>query len=279
MEHLTYFTAAKNTLHINLFRAENHSTATPCVVYLHGQMGFKDWGFVPYLGEQFAAAGFTFLAFNFSHNGVGEERPTEFTELERFSRNTYTLEVNEAIEIYQAICKKNLLGENWDGKLGVLGHSRGGSVALVSANRSPLVDAVVTWNAMATFARLDKKQLQKWRSTGFRELKNNRTGQVFHQGLEMLTDIEKNAKTHLNIQNAVRDLARPLLLVHAEADETIAYYEGETLNIYGDPAMTEFRLIPDTGHTFGTEHPFSGASEALTTVVQYTLAFFHKNLR
>jgi len=39
-------------------------------VYVHGFKGFKDWGFVPYIGETFASKGFAFLTFNFSHNGI-----------------------------------------------------------------------------------------------------------------------------------------------------------------------------------------------------------------
>lgn len=278
MEHFTHTTAAGNALHINFFRTENFEER-PCVIYLHGQMGFKDWGFVPYVGERFAAAGISFLAFNFSHNGVTEEDFFAFTDLEKFSQNTYSLEVNEAIEIYQAITRTSLVGASISGKIGVLGHSRGGSVALVSARRSPLVDAVATWGAMATFARLDKKQMQKWKSTGFRELVNSRTGQTLQMGVEMLTDIEKNAKTTLNIQTAVRELARPLLIIHGEEDATIPYYEAETLNIYGAPALTDFRLIPYADHTFGAKHPFEGTNTELEAAIQHSITFFAEHLQ
>ena len=54
-----------------------------CIIYIHGFKGFKDWGFVPYLGEFLSSHGFLLITFNFSHNGIGE-KPLEFTELTKF---------------------------------------------------------------------------------------------------------------------------------------------------------------------------------------------------
>src|ERR1035437_7792290 len=71
------------------------------LVFVHGFKGFKDWGFVPYLGEYFAKQGFFVITFNFSHNGIGDNK-TEFTELDKFAANTYSREVREFNEIISA---------------------------------------------------------------------------------------------------------------------------------------------------------------------------------
>src|SRR6185295_15752284 len=64
------------------------------VVFLHGFKGFKDWGPWPTLMEQLAEEGFITLAFNFSHNGIGDD-PLNFTEFDRFARNTFTRDLAE----------------------------------------------------------------------------------------------------------------------------------------------------------------------------------------
>ena len=64
----------------------------PVVVFCHGFKGFKDWGPFPTWGRRLADAGFVSILFNVSYNGVSPDRPTEFTELERFAENTFNSE-------------------------------------------------------------------------------------------------------------------------------------------------------------------------------------------
>ena len=79
----------------------NENMMSPCLIYVHGFKGFKDWGFIPYVGDYFSTRGFFVITFNFSHNGVGESL-TEFNELEKFAKNTVSLEVEELTEIIDA---------------------------------------------------------------------------------------------------------------------------------------------------------------------------------
>lgn len=268
----THTTRAGNRLNATLF-GNNLPAGTPCVVYLHGLKGYKDWAFVPYIGQRFAEAGLRFVAFNFSHNGVTADNLHEISDAVAFSRNTLSLEISEAEEIYR-LCTSS--GENGLGasSVGVLGHSRGGGVALISARNSQIPDAVVTWAAVSTFLRQDKKERAQWRSRGFLEVPHARTGQVFRFGLEFLDDLEKNAKTSLSIQQAVRDLKRPLLILHGANDETVPYYEAEHLAIFADPDKAAFRLVPNGTHTFGAKEPWEGTNPVLEQVVDMTIAFF-----
>ena len=55
------------------------------VIYAHGFNGFKDWGSFDLIATQFAAAGFLFVKFNFSHNGTTPEDPENFVDLEAFA--------------------------------------------------------------------------------------------------------------------------------------------------------------------------------------------------
>ncbi|MEZ4849881.1 MAG: dienelactone hydrolase family protein [Bacteroidia bacterium] len=111
---------------------------------------------------------------------------------------------------------------------------------------------------------------------GYQEVKNSRTGQVFKLGLELLDDIEKNGKSRLNILKNVRELKKPLLVLHGQEDETIPFFEAEHINVYADVRQTTLRLIPNAGHTFGAKHPFEGSNPALDELLELTYEFFQE---
>ncbi len=271
-----HYTSEDNLLRISMY---GEFGDRPCLLYVHGLKGFKDWGFVPYAGEYFAKRGMTFIAFNFSHNGVGEDLMT-FTEEEKFSRNTFSLEVSEVREVVRLIMHTDFFGDYLvSHELGIIGHSRGGGIALLAASQSPDIKAAATWASVSTFDRWDKKTRQAWKKKGYHEVVNSRTGQVLHMGLGMLADVEKNSKSTLNVLEAAKNLQKPLLLLHGSDDEAVPYYEVETLNIYADTALTQMKLIPGSGHTFGAKHPFEGSNPALELLLGHTLDFFQAELR
>lgn len=263
-------------LHLTLYGADQFGQQ-PCILYLHGFKGFKDWGFVPYAGHYFAQEGLSFLTFNFSHNGIGEDMQT-FSESGMFEKNTFSREVRETIEVVELMMRTNFFGNDFHHKLGLLGHSRGGGIALLAAEQLGECSAVTTWSAVSTFDRYDKKERQQWRKRGYKEVKNKRTGQVFRMGKPMLEDIEKNAKGSLNILAATKNLNKPLLILHGHEDETVPYYEAETINVYADPHNSRMRLIPAAGHTFGAQHPFTESTQELDLTLELTRDFFLKHL-
>ena len=67
----------------------------PLIIFAHGFKGFKDWGGFPYLCAKLAGDGFAVLSFNFSHNGVNNSSPMDFTELDKFAENTHSIELND----------------------------------------------------------------------------------------------------------------------------------------------------------------------------------------
>ena len=84
-----------------------------------------------------------FLHLIFSHNGVGENR-TEFTELEKFAKNTFSREVRELNELLDVFRNGYFEGIDPNSKIGMIGHSRGGAVTLFNASKRDDIDAVVT---------------------------------------------------------------------------------------------------------------------------------------
>lgn len=272
----SFTTEDGDSIDITLYAADQWGKQ-PCVIYVHGFKGFKDWGFVPYAGEQFAKAGISLLTFNFSHNGIGKNK-LEFTEFDKFRINTFSREVAETLEIIDLCTKTSFFGAPLKQPLGIIGHSRGGGIAILAANQNPAIKAVTTWASVSTFDRREKKLKQSWKKKGYIEVSNKRTGQVFQLGKELLDDIERNAKGSLNILNAVKNLNRPLLIVHGQSDETVPFYDAEQINIYGDPLLSNIRLIPNTGHTFGVAHPFTESSNAFDLVLDLSGQFFLEKL-
>lgn len=269
-----HITERGHTLHIDLY---GPAKGRPVILYTHGFKGFKDWGFVPFAGEFFSKNGFSFVAFNFSHNGIGADM-NSFTEEEAFTQNTYSLEVEELREMIVRCGEGDLGGVEANRSVYLIGHSRGGGVALLAAQKSPEVQAVTTWASISTVDRYEKHIYEQWKKKGYMEVANSRTGQIMKLGSDLLKDIQKNGKTSLNIVKATKDLNKPLLILHGSNDEAVRFYEAEMLNIYADPSQSEMRLIPSAGHTFGAKHPFEGSNTQLDQVLDFTLKFFKEEL-
>ncbi len=246
------------------------------IIFIHGFKGFKDWGFVPYLGEYFAKNGYFVITFNFSHNGIGENE-FEFTELDKFAKNTYSREIRELNEIIDAVndgyfrLAKNL-------KIGLIGHSRGGAIAILSASQRRDLFAVATWAAISKFDRYSERQKSDWRKKGFFEALNTRTNQLMRLNVSLLDDMENNSAGSLNIENALRKLNCPLLIAHGDQDLAVPIEEAEQLYNWADKSKTEFLKLFGTGHTFGIEHPFAGSNEKFENLLSRTLKFFNLNM-
>lgn len=246
------------------------------LVFVHGFKGFKDWGFGPYLGEYLANKGFFVITFNFSHNGVGENK-TEFTELEKFAKNTFSREVRELNEIISAF-RNDFFEVKGNTPLGLIGHSRGGAIVLLTASKRNDVDAIVTWAAISKLDRYSKRQNQEWRKKGFFEILNTRTNQMMRLDIELLNDIENNSNSSLNIENALKNLNIPLLIAHGEQDLAVPIAEAEQLYKWSDKSRTEFYKLFSTGHTFDIVHPFNGTSEKFEKLLDKTTNFFVNHL-
>jgi len=247
-----------------------------CIIYVHGFKGFKDWGFVPYIGEYLSAKGFFVVTFNFSHNGIGDD-PLEFTELDKFSRNTFSREIRELSEMIDAV-KGGVFGPISKPRIGILGHSRGGGITLLTPAFKRDISAAAVWSSVSTFNRYSDEQKQQWQSDGYIEVVNARTGQVMLLNRSLMDDFEMNQDDLHNIEKAVKSITCPLLVVHGEQDESVSVAEGREINHWAGSEKSELLVVPGTGHTFDAKHPFEGTNPKLETVLEKTAEFFEKNL-
>lgn len=268
-------TTKKEKIRITSYGYENLASS-PCLIFVHGFKGFKDWGFWQYSGNYFAEKGYFVLSFNFSHNGIGDS-VSEFTEIEKFAKNTISLELEELNELIDAYLN-NFFGNQSDKKIGIIGHSRGGGDSLLVSSKRNEIGSVVLWASVANFNRYSERQAIEWRKNGIFEILNTRTNQMMKLNVTLLEDIEKNKDDLLNLENAARDLNKPMLILHGEQDLAVPIREAEQIYKWSDKSKTEFYKISATGHTFDVTHPFQGSNQKLDFVLDKTLKFFNQHL-
>jgi dienelactone hydrolase len=256
-------------------RSGNRAHPGPATLILHGFKGFKDWGMFPPLAERLARAGFTAVSFNLSGSGVDDQG--RFSRPERFGHNSFSAERAD-VDAVMAALERGELGIPKPTSVGIIGHSRGGGIAILVAEQSRRIAALATWAAIAHVRRWSADQRRLWREQGKLEIVNARTGEVLPMYLETLDDLEANGSGSLDIEAAAARLTTPWLLVHGEADEAVPITEARQLLGAARRARVESLLLPETGHTFGAVHPFAGTTPSLERAIEATVAFFSREL-
>ncbi len=253
------------------------SESGKAIVVCHGFKGFKDWGFFPYLGEQLhTKTGYPVMTFNFSGNGVGPDL-LNFSELDKFERNTFSKELDDLQVVLDSAEQGALPDIDPCRQFGLLGHSRGGLSAIVTASEDPRVRCLVTWAAIASLDRWPEERKAEWRRTGKIEILNTRTGQLLPLGVGLLEDAEQNAE-RLDPLRAAKRLQVPYLIVHGAEDESVSIVDAEWLLDAGPADSTRLERIEAAGHTFGAVHPFKGTTEHLSRAIDASAAWLADHL-
>ena len=249
----------------------------PAVIVCHGFKAFKDWGPFPAIGRALAQSGFVSLVFNFSHNGIGREFK-KFSEPKKFSANTISLELTDVEAILNAISGGEIECPFIDSsRIGIIGHSRGGGIAIIKAREDERIKAVAGWSTVAYFNRYTEGQRKRWREKGFVQLPSVNPLSIYKLTTALLDDLEQNA-ARLDIVRAVKELRKPLLLVHGTGDIPVPIAEVKKLADVADRRNTEFVTLEGVGHMYGARHPYRKVSETMSKVLDLTTAWFHKNL-
>lgn len=232
---------------------DNNHKKAPVVIFAHGFKGFKDWGTHNLVAEYFAQKGFSYLKFNFSHNGTTPENPIDFADLGLFSDNTFTKEFYDLDQVISFACSgKEFPAAN---NVSLIGHSRGGGICIVQAANDPRVSKLITWASIASFSSLWKhEQLAEWREKGVIYTFNTRTKQNTPLKVNLLYDLEKHHKEY-SILDAAARLDKPWLIIHGDEDENVPLTEAQRLQDQNKNAR--FMIIPYANHVFGASHPYT----------------------
>ena len=247
----------------------DQSKDKPVVIFCHGYKGFKDWGAWNLVAEFFAKEGFTFLKFNFSHNGGTMESPIDFPDEDAFGRNTYTIELEDLDRVLSYV-KNTFI----DAPIFLIGHSRGGGIATLKTGQDNRISKLVTWAAVSDFkVRFpENEELAKWKLSGVRYVLNGRTKQNLPHYYSFYEDFVENEK-QLSIPLWCESIKVPHLIIHGANDEAVPIVEAEKLHQLNPESVTYFL---ETNHTFETKHPWlmKELSNDLKKVSTQTTSFF-----
>jgi dienelactone hydrolase len=256
-------------------RAGGRGSPRPAVVVVPGFKGFKDWGMFPPFAERLARAGLSAVSVNLSGSGVDDEG--EFTLVERFGHNSYSAELDDALQVVDALAR-GALGVAAPSSIGLVGHSRGGGIGVLAAGEDRRITALATWAAISSVERWSPAEQRAWREAGVKEIVNARTGQRLPLYPDVLDDIEHHANSRLDILGAAGRLAAPWLIVHGTEDESVSSLEAEALHAAAKGDSVRHLPIDGAGHTFGTVHPWQGETPAFRLVADETLGFLAAHL-
>ncbi len=250
----------------------------PFLIICHSFMAFKNWGFFPYLSESLAEAGYVSVIFNFALNGVRED-DDRITEFDRFALNSFTRELEDAGSVLEA-CANGMIapGIGDPARIGVLGHSRGGGIAILTAARDNRISALVSLASIATFDRWNDHQKQEWRKLGYLPLSRDPRVSPLRLGMNLLFDIENNA-IQLDLLHAASVVTCPWLIVHGKTDVTVPFREAEALYRASRKTSTTLKAMEHVGHLFNAATYQEDGYRVFDTVVQSVVQFFQQSLQ
>lgn len=255
---------------------ESANPPLPHVLVLHGFKGFMDWGFHPDFSRRAAQRGTIVVRFNMSGSGIGADLES-FTEREAFARNTLTREL-EDVDLVRGWVRAGSVKGLDPSRAALVGHSRGGGIALIHAAERGGYRSIVTWAAIPDVDRFDEGTKRLWRAQGYILIFNSRTKEEYRLDLEALLDAERN-RARLDILAACRRLSAPVLLVHGSVDDAVEVESVHRLFAALDPALRHELVIAGAGHTFGISHPMTRTTEHWETVVERTLGMIELHWR
>ena len=249
----------------------------PIVIYAHGFKGFKDWGHMNKVAEEFANNELVFLKFNFSHNGTTLRKPVDFADLDAFGNNNFTIELDDMRSVIDWLQANDELEEEADlQNISLMAHSRGGGTAIIHTAEDDRIKKLVCWATVFDFeSHMGDIDPRVWKSTGVVHTENARTKQMMPLFWQLHEDYYSN-KDRFGIIAAAGRLKVPLLLVHGTEDDAVPYAGSKKL--HAAAPESELLIIEGGDHTFGGYHPFE--EETLPPdaqqAVDATIAFFKK---
>ena len=240
------------------------------IVFIHGFMGYKDWGCWNLFQDFYTSEGFGFCKYNVSHNGGTLENPIDFSDLEAFSKNNYSYELEDLQ------CVVNWLGKQFETlpEIYLIGHSRGGGIALLTASDSR-IKKIVTLAAISNIEKRfpEGKQLEVWKTQGTKYVLNSRTNQKMPNSYSQYEDFIAH-KDQLNIEQACLNSKVPTMVIHGDMDTSVDIEDGKEISTWLKTRLFE---IEEAEHTFGATQPWieKEMPEHLQKICAISHAFFH----
>ncbi len=246
------------------------------VLFIHGFNGFKDWGHFPMVGDYFAQNDFLFAAFNLSHNGTTLENPTEFVDLDAYGNDLFSTDLDDIGLVLDHLFSDNFEAKNEAdlNKVFLIGHSRGGALAMLKAAEDQRVKGIATWGSIISTSHFwTPENIATVEKEGVIYVPNSRTKQNLPLFYAYYEDVLKNPE-RLNVEEKVKNLSIPALFAHGTGDTSIPEKYVHRLKEW-KPDAEKF-LVENANHTFGGVHPYLESELPADTaiLVEKTSSFF-----
>ena len=230
----------------------------PLVIFCHGYKGYKDWGAFELMSLNFLKADVALLKFNFSHNGCTLNQPIDFPDLEAFGNNNYIKELDDLESIINWICNaKEFKNEIDINNITLIGHSRGGAIAVLKAAEDSRIKKLVTWAALCDLNRAmfhEGADLEQWKEDGVLYVLNGRTKQKMPHYIQFYNNFIKN-KTRLSVENAAKKMMIPHLIIHGDNDLSVPFLHAQNLHRWN--TTSKLIVVPKSNHVFGASQPWT----------------------
>ncbi|WP_250436631.1 alpha/beta hydrolase family protein [Hanstruepera flava] len=253
-----------------------NSQKKPLVIFCHGYKGFKDWGAWNLVAKEFVKANMVFVKFNFSHNGGTVDNPIDFPDLDAFAENNYSKELEDLdAMLNHLLAANNPFRNEIDARdITVIGHSRGGGIAIIKASEDNRITKLITWASICDFGKRTATvgDLEQWKKDGVKYVLNGRTKQQMPHNYQFYEDYMAN-KERLNIKKAIKSLTIPVLIVHGTDDPSVFFSEAESLHAWN--SSTNLFAMANANHVFNSKHPWeeNKLPDALQQVVDKSIDF------
>jgi pimeloyl-ACP methyl ester carboxylesterase len=273
---LTAVDGPDRPVHIDL-RTCAPGRSRPIVIVCHGFLGYKRWGFFPYVSERLAEAGYHVITISFSMNGV-DERTGRFSSPVDFARNTISREIDDLRRVCRFVRRGGTLPTAVPGKAwAYVGHSRGGSVMILVAAEFPEVRSLVTWSTPGRLDRYSKRRKELWKRDGALIFTDARSPEPLKLDYSYYEDIDRN-RAAFDLAAALSRLGVPHLMVHGEGDAAVTVRAAARLLAAPRGAPRRFEVIHGAGHTFNVKHPMARPTAALEHALALTEAWLAETL-
>ncbi|NOQ72679.1 MAG: alpha/beta hydrolase [Crocinitomix sp.] len=260
----------------SLFDCHIPKDAKAVIIFAHGYKGYKDWGAWNLMQDYFLKQGFGFVKFNMSHNGGTVEEAIDFPDLEAFGKNTYTFEINDLDWIINETDRIIRQECEMDIPVYLIGHSRGGGVAILTAAQNNKVAKLISLAGISNIGNRfpTGDQLLDWEFGGVMYVQNGRTNQAMPHFYSFYEDFKKN-EAALDIEAAATSLSMPFLQIHGDMDLAVSISEGQAVAQWTD---TRLCVIKGAGHTFSAAQPWTNEHlpEDMESALKKALEFFNE---
>jgi uncharacterized protein len=246
-----YPTSDGETIRIDV-RYKEDTNFAPIVVFSHGFKAYRNWGFIPYICRQLTKAGAIAVNFDFALNGVSSDIEPVYYNSKEFEKNTISHEVHDLNNVIDYVKKLPEVTSRMNGEIHLVGHSRGGMISLLTANKKNTemdqIHSITLLNSIAKLDRYSEHQKTIWKKEGKYSFTIAKTDQKLGIGYKYIDEIMRAFPTP-RLHAILQAIDYPVTIVHAEEDLTVKIEESELLNEL-IPNSNLLR-IPKTGHDFG----------------------------